>query len=63
MRAVNTTPRTKLLGAVAGLLVGAVGVALVLAHAGQPLGTILIVAGLGFGGAMLASLWIFRHQD
>ena len=52
-----------MLGAVAGLIVGLGGLASLLAHASEPWGTILLVAGLGFAGTMLASLYIYRSQN
>lgn len=52
-----------MLGAVTGLIVGLVGLALLLAHASQPLGTILLVVGFAFAATMLASLWIYRSQN
>lgn len=63
VRLVRTARRTKVLGAIAGLLVGGVGLGLLLTHAAQTAGTVLTVVGLGFAGTMLASLWTYKSQD
>jgi hypothetical protein len=56
----RTPDRTKIIGAICGLIVCAIGVRWLLVQGPEPFGTILTMAGAIFAASLLVSLWIYR---
>ena len=60
---VVTSNQTKVLGAIAGLIVCGTGVVWLLVQGPEPFGTVLAVVGGGLTASLLASLWIYRSRQ
>lgn len=62
VRTVRTSDRAKIIWAVVGLMVCAVGVGWLLVRGPDLVGTVLAIVGGSVGVGMLASLWIYRSS-
>jgi hypothetical protein len=61
-RSMGTPGRTRIIGAICGLIVCAIGVGWLLFRGPQPFGTILSMAGAIFAASLIVSWWIYRSQ-
>ena len=55
----RTSPRAKVIGAICGVIVCAVGVVWLIVSGPKPFGTLFVMAGAIFAVSLLASLWIY----